>query len=265
MSVKIVKLKAQSAKRKVQAQNFPAMAGSHQSRNIRREKFLVLNFSFALFVLRFTLPCYAAPCYGTRMPEKKEFIVGVQTHSIFKRYLENEQGRLRSTQHFLLLSYGIYDWLSLDSKVGAGNIKQHPSGNDEVDYPSSFSGGYGFRLKLYDQQKIKMVFGFQHISVHPKGVHLGDTEDRAILDDWQSSFLISRDFLKFTPYLGTRWSRLDYIHRRGDNRKRVMSDLTKSIGLICGIDIPIGKKAWVNLEGQLIDSQALSFSLNYNF
>ncbi|MFA4843121.1 MAG: hypothetical protein WC658_04735, partial [Candidatus Omnitrophota bacterium] len=31
---------------------------------------------------------YAAPCYGTKMPEKHKAFLGLQTHSVFKRYLE---------------------------------------------------------------------------------------------------------------------------------------------------------------------------------
>jgi hypothetical protein len=199
------------------------------------------------------------------MPDKKGFSVGVETYSIFKRYLEDQNGKLRSWQEFLLLSYGVYDWLSIDLKGGSGYIKQHPVANDELDYPTSFAGGYGFRLKLYDKKKYKVVFGFQHISVHPQSIHLGSVKNKAVLDDWQFSFLVSRDFTKITPYLGTRWSRIDYIHWVGDDRERIMSDLTKSIGFIFGLDVPLTKKVWVNLEGQLFDSEAASCSVNYNF
>lgn len=191
--------------------------------------------------------------------------MGLENHTIFKRYLENESGKLRSLQNFLLLSYGVFDWLSIDLKGGAGYIKQHPVGSDEVDYPSSFAGGYGFRIRFYDDEKIKMVFGFQHISVHPKSVHLGDVKNKAVLDDWQVSLLASYSFKRITPYLGTRWSRLDYIHWVGDNRKRVMSDLTKSTGLILGFDLPLIERFWLNLEGQLFDREAVACSLNYSF
>jgi len=209
--------------------------------------------------------CYAAPCYGTKLPRKKHFFLGAETYSIFKRYLEDEYGKLRSTQYFLLLSYAVFDWLSIDLKGGSGNIKQHPLGSDEVDYASNFAGGYGFRLKFYDRKNIKMVFGFQHISVHPKSTHLGNIKNKAILDDWQTSLLVSRDFKKITPYLGARWSRIDYIHTQGDSRKRKMSDLTKSYGFICGFDLPLTEKIWINLEGSAFESEALAFSLNYSF
>jgi hypothetical protein len=207
----------------------------------------------------------AAPCYGTKMPKEKQFFVGAQNHTIFKRYLEDDFGKVRSTQHFFLLSWGLYDWLSIDSKCGLGNIKQRPTTSGEIDYSSSFAGGYGFRLRLYEKDKTKMVFGFQHISVHPKKSRLGDIEHRAILDDWQTSFLVSRDFSKITPYLGVKWSRVDYIHKIEDSRKRRMSDLTKDLGCVAGFDFAFSQKAWLNIEGQLCDGQACAVSMNFSF
>jgi hypothetical protein len=236
-------------------------------KKIKNQKSNILSFGLSFWILIFGswVSSYAAPCYGTKLPWKKEFFLGAQTHSIFKRYLEDEYGKLRSLQNFLLLSYGVYDWLSIDLKGGSGNIKQHPLASDEVDYASNFAGGYGFRLKFYDRKKVKMVFGFQHISLHPKSRHLGEVKNKAILDDWQTSLLVSADFKKITPYLGTRWSRVDYIHAQGDDRKRKMSDLTKSYGFIYGFDLPLTKKIWINLEGSAFDSEAFAFSINYSF
>jgi len=199
------------------------------------------------------------------MPEKREFVVGLQTHSIFKRYLEDQLGELRSLQHLFLISYGIFDWLSIDLKGGVGNIKQHPPGSDEVDYTSRFAGGYGFRCKLYEEKKLRLVFGFQHISVHPRSVHIEGARNKAIIDDWQVSFLASYTIAKFTPYLGTKWSRVDYIHKIGDSRKRRMSDATKSIGVVFGTDMLIRDDLWLNLEGQAVDGESLAFSINYKF
>jgi hypothetical protein len=222
---------------------------------------------FLFFILVFipTNSSYAAPCYGTKMPGLYKFFAGVQTHNIFNRYLENEYGEVRSLQHFFQLSYGAYEWLSIDLKGGAGYIKQHPLGSDEVDYPSGFAGGYGFRVKFYDEEKIKAVFGFQHVSVHPQKIELEDVENTGVLDDWQVSLLASYEFKKLTPYLGTKWSRVDYIHWVEDDRERRMSDLTKSLGLVCGLDFPLTDKTWLNLEGQLFDTEAVSFSINYQF
>lgn len=219
----------------------------------------------AILIFIFTTVSYAAPCYGTRLPGKNKFTAGLQDYRIFKRYLEDNYGKLRSQQQFLNVSYGIFDWLSIDLKGGAGDIKQRPTDASEIKYSYGFAGGYGLRLRLYDNHNIKAVFGFQHISVHPKHTHVDGVKNSAILDDWQTSLLGSYDFKFFTPYIGTRWSRVDYIHKWGDDRKREMSDFGKQWGLILGFDVPITQKIYLNVEGQMFDSEAVACSLNYQF
>lgn len=228
-----------------------------------RKKLILIGLVFSL--LFYVKNIYPAPCYGPHMPKEKSFVIGIQNHNILKRYLEDEFGKLRSLQNFVLLSYGIKDWICLDLKGGAGYIKQHPPTKDELDYSTGFAGGYGFRLKLYNQNKKKIIFGFQHISVHPKKNSSNDQKNEAILDDWQASLIFSYDLLKFIPYIGTKYSRLDYIHKWDGQRKRKNSDLTKSLGLVLGLDFNIDKKSWVNLEAQLFDVEALSFSINFSF
>ncbi|MDD5431691.1 MAG: hypothetical protein PHO70_01720 [Candidatus Omnitrophica bacterium] len=233
---------------------------------VERIKLNTIFFLSALFVL--TMLCssaYAAPCYGTKLPGRNKFFAEFESYSLFKRYQENNLGKLRSQQQFYGMSYGVFNWLSIDLKAGAGNIKQHPVGSDEIDYTTSFAGGYGLRVKFLDKNNFRSVLGFQHISVHPKSTHIGDTKHQAILDDWQWSLLGSYSFKRITPYLGTRWSRVDYIHKVNGDRKRVMSDMTKDIGFIYGFDLPLTNKIWLNMEGSSFDSDALAVSINYSF
>lgn len=210
-------------------------------------------------------PGAAAPAYGTRLPKKLRLVVGGQTHAVLERDLKDNYGELSSLQHFLLLSFGITDWLSLDLKGGAGDIEQEPGSGGEIKYPAFMGGGYGLRLRLYEGAKTKAVFGFQHISVHPYSVFAGNVKNKAVLDDWQFSLLGSYDLKWITPYLGVKWSRMDYIYWLEDTRKREKSDLGKSVGVITGMDIPIGERAWINVEGQFVDVQAVAVSLNYQF
>ena len=231
--------------------------------NIRqgmRSLLLLFTFHVTLYTLS-----YAAPCYGTKMPEKRKVFVGAQSHLILKRYLEGDNGKLRSTQHLFLLSYGVYDWLSLDLKGGAGYIKQHPLGSDELDYPSYVGGGYGFRARLFERKNTKIVFGFQHISIHPKSINVGPDKHKGVLDDWQFSTLASYGFKKVTPYLGTRWSRSDYIHWLNGVRNRIKSDTDKNIALVTGLDFYLNDRMWLNIEGQFLNGEAASASLNYSF
>jgi len=230
-----------------------------------RKAFLINLFLLVTSYWLLVTGSYAAPCYGTNMPAKHKLSARLESYTIFNRDLENNYGELKSQQQFFGLSYGVLDWFSIDLKAGAGNVKHRLTSGEKVDYPTNFAGGYSLRLKFYDQKKIKGVFGFQHISVHPKTKHIGTVTHKAILDDWQVSLLGSYDFGKVVPYLGARWSRIDYIHTQDGQRKRVMSDLGKSAGLIAGIDIPVNERLFFNLEGSFLDSEAVACSVNFNF
>jgi len=204
----------------------------------------------------------SAPCWGNKMPQRGEFFLGVEVHNLFKRYLADEYGKVRSFQQFFLLSYGIKKWLSIDLKGGGGYIKQRPVTSCEVDYPIGFSGGYGFRIKFYHNPitKTEAVLGFQHISVHPKKIYLTGEKNKAVLDNWQLSFLLSKRILNLTPYCGMKWSRVDYIHWQNEERKRKKSDLTKSVGVVMGVNLPLTEKSWVNLEFHCCEEEALSLA-----
>ncbi|MBU1727334.1 MAG: hypothetical protein KJ880_06875 [Candidatus Omnitrophica bacterium] len=233
-----------------------------QRSKIQNLGFLVVIFYFLFFIFDF---CFAAPCYGTRMPENHKVNMGVESYTLMKRRLGDNYGKIRSQQQFLDLSYGVFDWFSIDLKGGAGDIRSRPQTTLNVDYATGFAGGYGFRVRFLDKDKVKAVFCFQHISVHPYSEEVNGVRNRGILDDWQTSLLASYKFKMATPYIGTRWSRVDYIHKTGDDKKRKMSDRTRSIGLIVGTDIPINERIWVNLEGQFLDSSAACASVNYSF
>jgi len=82
---------------------------------------VLLCFLFCFCILS---QSYAAPCYGPKMPQQKQFFGGLQTYYVFNRTLENDYGKMHSLQDFFLVSYGVFDWLSLDLKGGLGNIRQ---------------------------------------------------------------------------------------------------------------------------------------------
>ena len=218
-----------------------------------------------LILLCFTNISYAAPSYGTKMPDKNQFFMGGQTHLVFDRNLEQEHGEMKSLQHFMLISYGLTDWLSIDLKGGAGDIEHKPDIGDTISYPTYVGGGYGFRINFFESNNTRAVFGFQHISIHPYSQKINNVKHKAVLDDWQFSMLISHQIKSITPYFGTKWSRMDYIHWIDDVRNRKKSDLTKSVGLIAGIDIPANEQIWFNIEGQFIDVDAVSISVNFSF
>ncbi len=208
----------------------------------------------------------AAPAYGTRMPRQQEFFVGAQTHYVAQRALEGDNGEMRSLQHFLNISLGLTDWLTLDLKGGCGNVRHENEDQVDLSYATFVGGGYGFRLRVFEKENIKGVFGFQHISIHPYSRNIGETKHKSVLDDWQLSFLVSwAAHEAVTPYGGVKVSRMDNIHWENGERNRIKSDESQSWGVIVGADIQVSPRVWVNLEAQALDGEAVSAGLNFRF
>lgn len=209
---------------------------------------------------------FAAPSYGTDMPKKGEWVKALETNIVFKRKLDKSYGKFKSEQYFFDLSYGVSDRVVVDLKVGMGNVNYEQTDSYGLDYDAHFAGGYGFRVCVLDlpRRSVKGVFGFQHISVHPLAEIIEGDKNKVILDDWQISALVSKDFHIFTPYLGAKLSRSDLIHELNGVRKRKKSG-DPSLGLVVGTDLRLRERFKLNVEGRFIDETALSTRISCPF
>jgi hypothetical protein len=144
-------------------------------------------------------------------------------------------------------------------------VQQTPEGADEISYNTNFSGAYGFRVRLFRDEikNIRAIAGFQHISVHPDSRDVEGLENDCIVDDWQLSFLLSRDYKHISPYLGCKISRNDLIHKVEGEGKRKKSE--HLFGLFTGLDIYLNDRFRLNLEGRFIDETAFSCALVHKF
>ena len=209
---------------------------------------------------------YAAPVYGTHMPQKRHWIWGLEGNFIIDRNLDNDEGGTNGNRYFLNGSYGIFSWFSVDAKIGVGDIDWDRNKGDNLSYSTNFAGGYGFRIKGYESEErgIRSVVGFQHISVHPEPKNQGGDKNEAIMDEWQVSLVVSKDMGNFIPYLGTRYGTLDFIRRTNEvDRKRIKSE--KNFGIIIGLDYWLDENTRLNLEGAFLDGEELAIGVSYDF
>lgn len=230
---------------------------------IKMIKFLVVG---AVCCLLSSGNLLAAPCYGTHMPKKKKIFTGLEYNFIFEQELNNQQGRIKNPDQFLMLSYGLFDWLSIDLKGGSGKIIYKDSEYGDQDFSTGFAGAYGFRIRLWEnkESQIKIVSGFQHISVHPKRTLISDGKYTVVVDEWQGSCLGSIRIKQLNPYLGFKYETYDLIRWINDaNRKRYKSK--DNWGLVLGTDLWIGEKLKLNLECSLLSEKAMSVSLGFDF
>ncbi|MBU4376187.1 MAG: hypothetical protein KKD29_01765, partial [Candidatus Omnitrophica bacterium] len=180
------------------------------------KRYLYLSMLLFAYSLQSTASSllWAAPAYGTHMPEKRHFTCGLEGDFLIDRNLDNDEGATSGNRYFFTLSYGALEWFSFDGKIGVGDAHwDRAQGNDDLNYSSNFAGAYGFRIKGYEneEQRIKAVAGFQHISVHPNAKNQGAQKHKTIIDEWQGSIVVSKDIGVFVPYLGARYGTVDFI------------------------------------------------------
>ncbi len=225
---------------------------------------------FLFFAIILNMLCsgvsYAAPCYGTYMPKEKKWILGRQGDFLVDRDLKDNQGGTSGSRYFLTCTYGVFDWICFDGKIGMGDVAWHNSNPGNLNYNTSFAGGYGFRIKGYENKAlgIKTVAGFQHISVHPPTASPASDNHRVIIDDWQGSVLVSKDIGNLVPYLGARYGTVDFIKWVNDHdRRRIKSE--KMLGLVIGVDYLMAMDTRLNIEGDFIDGEELSVGISRDF
>lgn len=204
----------------------------------------------------------AAPTYGTNMPEKGRGLSGYQANIIFKHDLSDSYGNIKSTQHFYDISYGVFDWFSLDAKIGMGDLRQKGGIYPKVEYGTGFAGGYGFRLRALNDpiNKVRVVAGFHHISVHPADRAINSDKYESFLDDWQCSLVVSKDIGHFTPFLGAKASRCDFVYKVNEIDRKRRRPLYYG-GLVAGCSISLPKGLSVVVESHFIDESSLSAGL----
>lgn len=224
-----------------------------------------LNFlTIFLFLTKIAL---SAPTCGTILSEKNKFLLGVAINYIQKYEMKGAVNKidLKSKQAFLTVSYGLLNNLVLDGKLGIGDIRNDRVNNAEFDYKLGWGGGYGFRFKLYDndKNKIKLIIGAHHISIHPPEKDSDIKEYKAIIDDNQIEAFISKEYHCFFPYIGLKASRSRLLRRDNSDTSSLHSPW--KLGTILGFDWEVYKNTYLNLELHTIDETSCSMGVYYKF
>lgn len=227
-----------------------------------------LNTAYFVLILAVLIlkPAYSAPAYGTHMPKAKHWTWGAEAKVLKDRNLDNDEGALKGKRYFLTGSYSFFEWLCIDGKIGAGDVKWDRNKADDLNYSTNFAGAYGFRVKCFENKEygINIVTGFQHISVHPNSKTQGNDKNEAIVDEWQGSIVMSKAIGSFVPYIGGRFGTMDLIKKTNEHdRKRIKSE--KNYGLILGFDYWLSKNIKLNLEGAFVDGEEVALGVSRDF
>jgi hypothetical protein len=227
-------------------------------------KYLAYIITLLFLLSSFTI--YAAPTDGTNIPYKGKYITGYQNNTIFKHDLAGSYGNIKSSQNYYTLSYGVFDWLTLDGKIGFGDVKEKGGDHPKVDHNYGFAGGYGFRLRVLDdiKNKVSIVTGFQHTSTHPASRDLNGDKREAIYEDWQGSMVASKDIGRITPFAGAKISYGDLIQKTNEIDRKVRPPAYYA-GAIIGCNVKLTKNTYISVEGHFIDETSLSSGIYYTF
>lgn len=218
-----------------------------------------------LLLLLLPAVCYAAPIYGPDMPKRGQWYIGFETNLVFERDMHKGLGEAESNQYFYNTSYGVYDWLSFDGKLGVGDTEFDTVETGHLDFDSGFAGAYGLRFRIYNDEskKVKAIFGFQHISAHPPHETVNDVKYTAIWDEWQFSLLISKAYGRFEPYLGLKASQLYLIRKDNVEKSWSWNGSEDHFGVVLGSHIDLSENLYINVDGRFIDENAFSTALTY--
>jgi hypothetical protein len=199
------------------------------------------------------------------MPKRSQGFIGFESNLVFEREMKKGLGGAGSNQYFYNTSYGLYDWFSFDGKLGMGDAEFDTREAGKLDFGSGFSGGYGARFKIYNNQEngIKTIFGFHHISAHPPKETVNDVKYGAIWDEWQFSLLASKAIGSLEPYLGVKTSQLFIIRKDNVTTKSAWNGARNHVGVFAGASIDLPKNWLLNIDGRFIDETALSAAISY--
>ena len=87
--------------------------------------FKKIIFLIAVLVCVCVTCAYSAPCYGTYMPKQRQWIWGMQGDFLVDRNLKDSQGSTSGNRYFLTGTYGVFNWICFDGKIGMGDVAWH--------------------------------------------------------------------------------------------------------------------------------------------
>jgi len=102
----------------------------------------------------------------------------------------------------------------------------------------------------------------QHLSIHPKSDDT-DTKRKAILDDSQAQFLVSKLWKSFDFYVGAKSTIGRYIRKFSGTYET--KSLAEHISAVVGTEFYIDDNWHLNFEGRFLQEDSFTIGIRYQF
>ena len=172
--------------------------------------------------------------------------------------------------------YGLTDWLSVYGKIGGAFIEvDDPSITKKGDNPStknSFGGNLltslQVKTRLFEHKRTGVEWDGSLQYVDMRAGHNGKNEGR--WHEWQFATSLARAFGRIKPYLGAKFSVVDFAYKVREEGVLLRHDKYEEdhpLGFFVGTDVSLGQHEDVilNVETGYVDGADIAVSLAYLF
>jgi len=206
--------------------------------------------------------------------KKRQWAMGAGGGALLARKMKGDADvAVYQLGHFR--GYGLTDWLSIYGKIGGASIKvDDPS----IKRPTDSSTTHRFGLNVLSSVQLKGRIwqnakqdwewdgSVQYVDIRKR--HTNRNEGR--WHDWQFATSVAKSFGKLKPYLGVKYSMVNFTFKVRDQGTLIQQGKYKEdgpVGLFFGTDCYLGEEedVVVNVESAYLDGAEVTVSVAHTF
>lgn len=237
-------------------------------------KKLVMAFIGVLGLGSVALAAPVGDVFNFTSGEESQFITRLQADFVFDRDGADSGESIESQSYAAQIGYEVSKQFTPYVLLGAFEGEYDYSGVVAIESDMNFMWGAGISGVLwtseggieigYDAKYRQAELDIDSVTILGSGITVPDSSvDYA---DWQAAVLVSKNFNGIRPYAGVKYSdyELDNLTLAGTAIDG-SSEADDNLGVVAGLSIDIVDSLSADVEGRLLDEEALTASLTWRF
>lgn len=251
---------------------------------------IIAVLSFSANAEPVTLPLGATGIKGTVYEERASWArarvgLGIETNFIDKAELKDSDGEIEGNISAVKIVYSVANRVDLYAKFGVASGLKYKGKTQvddfEFDFRDEFAWGAGIAAVLYEDEsglsiitdlQYQTVQGIDYNGVTVNGVfysrdQLGGSTD-AEFTQWHVALGLGYKFSRFTPYAGIKFVGSDYSAKAtsgGTTYDAGSTEKDSLVGAFFGLTMVPADRLAIDIQGRVVDEEALSASLTFMF